>query len=157
PPSPIVSNLSTIFAAAFLFAALIFAFKLRPAEKDETKRNWLVRAGRLLDAHPEQVLFFAPLVLITAYLAVELRSGMVTMAWSLEAVIVFVVGLWIGERSYRLSAMGLLLLCVGKVAIIDFWHMSHGDKAITFVVLGAFLLGVPILYSKYREKVRQYL
>jgi hypothetical protein len=31
------------------------------------------------------------------------------------------------------------------------------DKAITFMVLGALVLGVSILYSKNREKLRQYL
>jgi uncharacterized membrane protein len=157
PVSPIRSNLSTISAVAFLFASLFFAFKLRRQAGEDEKTTWLVRAGRLLDAHPEQVLFFAPLILLTAFLAVELRSGLVTAVWGAEAVVVFIVALWIGERSYRLSAMGLLLLCLGKIVIVDFWHMSRGDKAVTFIVLGALLLGVPILYSKNREKVRQYL
>jgi uncharacterized membrane protein len=157
PESAVLSNLSTISAVAFLFASLFFAFKLQLPAAEGERKNWLARAVLLLDAHPEQALFFVPLALITAYLAVELRSGVVTMAWALEAVLVFMVALWIGERSYRISAMGLLLLCVGKVAVIDFWSMARGDKAITFVVLGGLLLGVPILYSKNREKLRQFL
>ena len=157
PLKPVLSNLSTISAVAFLFASLFFAFKLRKQPEESEKRNWLIRAARLLDAHPEQVLFFAPLILLTAFLAVELRSGLVTAIWGAEAVIVFIIALWIGERSYRLSAMVLLLLCLGKIVVVDFWHMGRGDKAVTFIVLGALLLGVPILYSKNREKVRQYL
>jgi hypothetical protein len=157
-PSLFLSGLSSISAVGLLFAALVFAFKLRrqPAQ-GEDKANWLVRAGRMLDAHPEQVLFFVPLALLTAFLGVELRSGMVTLAWSLEAVVVFVAALRIGERSYRVSAVGLLLLCVGKIFIVDFKHMSLPDRAITCTVLGALLLGVSILYSRNREKVRQFL
>lgn len=155
-PSKLISYLAVILAAGFLFAGLVFAFRLRQPPPEE-KKNWLVRAGRLFDAHPEQVLFFVPLVLFTAFLAVELRPGVVTVAWALEAVIVFLAALWIGERSYRVSAMGLLLLCVGKVLVVDIRHMGPGDRAITFIVLGALLLGVSILYTKNREKVRQYL
>jgi hypothetical protein len=155
-PSLFVSSMSTISAVGLLFAALVFAFKLR-RQLSEEKTNWLVRAARMLDAHPEQVLFFVPLVLLTAFLGVELRSGLVTLAWTLEAVVVFVAALRIGERSYRLSATGLLLLVVGKIFIVDFRHMSLADKAMTFTAVGALIIAVSILYTKYREKVRQYL
>lgn len=156
PASKLLSSLSVISAAGFLFAGLIFAFKLRRQPAEE-KTNWLLRAGSLLDAHPEQVLFFVPLALFTTFLGVELRSGLVTLAWSLEAVAVFLAALRIGERSYRISAMGLLLLCVGKIFTVDIRHMVLRDKAITFIALGALILVVSILYSKNREKVRQFL
>jgi uncharacterized membrane protein len=151
------NRVSVVLAVALLFAGLIFAFKLRRQGPEDGKRNWLVRTVRFLEARPEQVLFFVPLVLLTAFLAVELRSGMVTVAWTLEAVVIFIFAMRIGERSYRLSAMGLFLLCVGKVATVDIRHMVLRDKAITFMLLGAMLLTVSILYNKYREKVRQYL
>jgi hypothetical protein len=156
-PSEVLSSLSTISAVAFLFASLIFAFKLRRTSADDEKRSLVARAGGLLDARPEQLLFFVPLALLTAFLAVELRSGLVTAAWALEGVVVFVVAMWIGERSYRLSAMALLLLCVGKVFVVDIWHMVIRDRAITCMLLGAAVVGVSILYNKNREKVRQYL
>jgi uncharacterized membrane protein len=98
-----------------------------------------------------------PLALVTAYLAVDLRSGLVTMAWALEGVAVFLFALWLGERSYRIAGLGLLLLCVGKIVTIDLWRLVLRDRAITFIVLGALLFGVSILYSRNREKVRQFL
>ncbi|MBZ5532195.1 MAG: DUF2339 domain-containing protein [Acidobacteriia bacterium] len=156
PPSKLLSGLNVISAAGFLFAALVFAFKLRQTSLQEGKSR-MRRALQLLAARPEQLLFFVPLGLITAYLAVELRSGLVTMAWALEAVVVFLFALWIGERSYRLSAVGLLMLCVGKIIVVDIWRLGIRDRAITFIVLGAMLLGVSILYSRNREKVRQFL
>jgi hypothetical protein len=157
-PSRFLSSLSTTSAVALLFASLVFAFKLRrqPA-RDDDKPNWLVQAGRMLDAHPEQVLFFVPLALLTAFLGVEVASGWLTLAWGLEAVAVFLAALWIGERSYRLSAMGLLLLLVGKIFILDFRHMRPAQRFITVTAVGAMIMGVSILYTRYREKVRQYL
>jgi hypothetical protein len=156
PPSRMLSVLNTVSAAGLLFAALLFAFKLRRQPNLENK-NWLARAGRALDGHPEQVLFFVPFVLVTAFLAVEVRSELVTLAWMLEAFAVFVAALWIGERSYRLSALGLVGLVVGKIFGFDFWKMSVPSKAITFVVVGSLITGVAVLSIRYREKVRQYL
>jgi len=156
PPKPAIAYLSTISAAAFLFAGLFFAFKLRLRAEEGEKINWLIRTARLLDAHPEQVLFFAPLALLTAFLWVEAESWL-TLAWTLEAVAVFIFAMWIGERSYRLTAMALLLLVVGKIFILDFRHMSLPRKAITFTTVGALIIGVSVLYTRYREKARQYL
>jgi len=156
PPSRMLSVLNTISAAGLLFAALFFALKLR-RQPDLENKNWLARTGRVLDAHPEQVLFFVPFVLVTAFLAVEVRSELVTLAWMLEAFAVFVAALWIGERSYRLSALGLVGLVVGKIFAFDFWKMSVPSKAITFVVVGSLITGVAVLSIRYREKVKQYL
>jgi len=154
-PSHLQSSLTVLSAAGVLFASLFFAFRLRRQAPEDNR--WAVQTLRTIDARPEQVLFFLPLVLVTAFLALELRSGMVTVAWGLEAVVVFVAALWIGERTYRLAGLGLLLLCVGKILTIDIWRLGIRDRAITFIVLGTLLLGVSILYSKNREKVRAFL
>jgi hypothetical protein len=131
--------------SALLFACLPFAFRLRRPE------------ARWFDAHPEQILFFIPLLLVTVLLGTEMRLGMLTVAWGIEAVAVFLFALWIGERSYRLSGLALLLLCVGKIFVFDFWRLSLRDKALTGIVLGVALIGVSILYSRKRDAILQFL
>jgi uncharacterized membrane protein len=143
--------------AAVLLAGLPLAFRLRvkgakDAPAGRVRRRWYLFVNR-----PEQTLFFVALVLVTALLAAELDHGKVTMAWGLEAVVVFLFALKVGERSYRLAGLGLLLLCVGKIPLVDIWEMSLRDRALTFVVLGASLLGVSVLYTRHRELLRQYL
>ena len=121
------------------------------------------RGGRLprifaaLDRRPEQVLFFTPFLLLTILLALEVSKGMVTVAWGVEAVVIFLLALAVGQRSYRLSGLGLLLLCVGKIVVLDVWGLQPRDRYLTFIVLGAALLGVSFLYTRYREAIRQYL
>jgi uncharacterized membrane protein len=61
------------------------------------------------------------------------------------------------ERSYRLSALGLLLLCVLKIVLRDVWGLAPRDRYLTFIVLGLTLLAVSYLYTRYREVLRQYL
>ena len=143
--------------AVALLAGLPLAFRLRvkgakDAPAGRLRRGWFYFANR-----PEQTLFFVALLLVSALLAAELSHGMVTMAWGLEAVVVFLFALKVGERSYRLAGLALLLLCVAKIPLVDIWGMSLRDRALTFIVLGASLLGVSVLYTRHRETIRQFL
>ncbi|SPE30615.1 conserved membrane hypothetical protein [Acidobacteriia bacterium SbA2] len=119
--------------------------------------NPLARVVAVLDRHPEQLFFFIPIFLLTVLLAMEMRSGMVTVSWGVEAVAVFVFALWVGQRSFRLTGLGLLLLCVGKIIAVDIWGLTPRDRYLTFIVLGPLLLFVSYLYTRYKETLRQYL
>jgi Predicted membrane protein (DUF2339) len=115
---------------------------------------------RLFNKYPEQFFFFVPLLLLTVLLERQLHqadSGMLTIAWGIEAVAVFLLALWIGIRSFRLAGLGLLLLCVGKIATVDLVRMSARDRWLTAIVLGCALLLVSYLYTRYRETLRQHL
>jgi hypothetical protein len=98
---------------AMLFACLPFAFRLR--KKEASFETGLVRLFQFLARRPEQVFFFIALELMTVLLSLEMRHGMVTVSWGVEGVGIFLFALWVGERSFRLSGLGLLLLCVGKI------------------------------------------
>jgi uncharacterized membrane protein len=101
--------------------------------------------------------FFVMLALLTSLLAIEMRHGMVTLAWGVEALLVFMFALLVGERSFRLAGLGLLLLCAAKILVIDVWRLNPSDRYITLIVLGAALLSVSFLYTRYRDAIRQYL
>ena len=159
-PAPFLygSALTAGVACALLFSALPFAFSLRRVEENRAStERWYLELGAALDCRPEQVLFFVPFVLLTAMLAVEVRIGMVTLAWGVEAVAVFLLALRVKERSYRLAGLGLLLVCVGKIVVLDVWGLAPRDRYLTFIVLGAALLAVSYLYTRYRDVLRQYL
>jgi hypothetical protein len=141
-------------AVAVLLACLPFAFRLRDHSKQQTLRiRWLAALVR----HPEQFMFFAPVVLLTLMLALKMRAGMVTVAWGIEGVLIVLLALAVNERSFRLTGMILLLVCVGKIMVRDAWGLAARDRYITFIILGAALLLVSFLYSKYRETIRQFL
>ena len=161
-------------AVAVLLATLPFAFRLRDRYKAEPTSNrstsnrgdsngWVsngwVSNGWIgaLVRHPEQFMFFAPVLLLTLMLALKMRAGMVTVAWGIEGVLIVLLALAVGERSYRLTGLSLLLLCVGKVLARDAWGLAPRDRYITFIILGAALLLVSFLYSKYRDAIRQFL
>jgi uncharacterized membrane protein len=141
---------------ALLLASLPITFQIR--RKGETgDESGIRRLVGGLGRRPEQLFFFAAIGLLTVLLALEMRHGMVTLSWGLEGVAVFLLALWLGERSFRLTGLGLLLLCVGKILVDDVWRLNARDRYLTFIVLGAALLLVSFLYTRNREALRQYL
>jgi hypothetical protein len=141
--------------AALLLGTLPVAFRLR---KRYIERPMQFSLSRALVLHrPEQWLFFAPVVLVTLMVAVKMNPGMITLSWGVEGVLVILLGLSVSERSYRITGLLLLLLCVGKIVLRDAWRLTERDRYITFIALGAALMLVSTLYNRYRESVRRLL
>jgi len=142
-------------AAALLLAALPIAFKLRKRYADRTSITFLSLYTGL--QYPEQIFFFAPILLISFVIAVKMNPGMITLSWGVEGLMVIVLGLLVSQRSYRITGLLLLLVCVAKIIFHDAWQLSERDRYITFIALGAALTLVSTLYGKYREVVRRLL
>jgi len=137
-----------------LVACLPLAFALRERQKaNRPARGWLAKVA----GHPEQFMFFAPVLLLTLTLALKMRAGMVTVSWGLEGILIMLLALALNERSFRLTGLVLLLLSVAKVLAIDAWGLAPRDRYVTFIILGAALLLASFLYSKYRDAIRQFL
>jgi hypothetical protein len=139
--------------AALLLSALPVAFHLRKRYASCTGRSLRILAVK----YPEQFLFFAPVVLVSLMIAVKMNPGMVTLSWGIEGVMVILLGLIASQRSFRITGLFLLLLCVGKIVCLDAWRLADRDRYITFIVLGGALLLVSMLYGRYRDVVRRLL
>jgi hypothetical protein len=105
----------------------------------------------------EQWVFFAPVVLATLGIVMTVSSGTITLAWALEGLAAVLLGLLVAQRSFRITGLLLLLLCVAKIVFRDAWQLSERDRYVTFIALGAALMLVSVLYNKYRESVLKLL
>ena len=138
-------------APLLMFLALPIAFAIRRQRAQQSP------PPNVLLSHPEQPFFFVPLFLLTLLLAADLRAGMITIAWGALGVLVFAFALTVKERSFRLAGLALLLLAVAKILLVDIWHATPTDRYITLIVIGAALLLVSFLYSRYRETLLNFL
>ena len=148
-------------AAAILFAAQALAFPLRArfavARSKPSSGNEVSFQFADLLQRPEQIYFFLPMILVTFLILNEVSQGRVTIGWGIEAVAAFLFALIVGERSFRLAGLALLLVCVAKIVILDVWRQERADRFITFIILGVALLLVSYLYTRYSEAIRRYL
>jgi hypothetical protein len=144
-------------AVALLLASLFFAFHLRkrfPGLGKATRMRAVISA---LARRPEQLQFFAAVILLWLMLAVKMNAGMKTVAWGIEGVGIIILALLVKERSFRLTGLALLLLCVAKIMLLDVWGLEARDRYVTLIIVGSALLLVSYLYSRYREAIRQFL
>jgi len=142
-------------AILVLLACLPFAYQWRDRYRSQPSRNWLGLVAR----HPEQLMFFAPALLLTLMLALKMRAGMVTVAWGVEALAMIVFAFLIKERSFRLTGFLLLLACFGKMLLLDMWSRAWTwpDRYVTFFIVGVAMVSASFLYNKYSDKIRQFL
>jgi hypothetical protein len=141
--------------AVLLFGALPIAFRLRRRYVEQPPSSFLSRV--LAVKYPEQIFFFAPVAIVTFMIAVKMQLGMITLSCGVEGVALVVLGLMVSQRSYRITGLLLLLLCVGKIVVHDAWQLEHWARNITFIVLGAALVLVSTLYGRFQETVRRLL
>ena len=144
---------------ALLFLALLVALRMKlPRPEGASTAGKIRRALAGLNRNPGQAFFFVAFILLTGLLFVELHThGMATAAWGAESVAVFLFALAVKERTFRLSALTLLLICVVKIVTVDVWGLTPRDRYLTFIALGAALLAVSFLYTRYKEVLRAYL
>jgi hypothetical protein len=144
-------------AAVILLASMFFAFRLRGRFSLPQNMNPWLRPFAIIASRPEQVEFFVPIILLTCMLALKMRAGMVTVSWGIEGVLIVLLALAVKERSFRLTGLGILLLCVAKVMALDVWGLQARDRYITLIIVGAALVFVSFLYTRYRDAIRQFL
>ena len=86
----------------------------------------------------------------------EYASGL-TVAWALLALVVFVAGLALRERVYRIGGLVILALAVGRIFLVDVWQLETLYRILSFLVLGAVLLLLGYLYNRFADSIRRWL
>jgi uncharacterized membrane protein len=127
--------------------------------ENEAGGQWKYIRGiwSLVETHPEHLFFFVPTILLTVLLSLEVRRGFLTAAWGLEALVIFLAVMRLDERAYRWFSLLLLSLCVGRIVAVDVWTLDALGRIVSFMGLGAALLGVSFLYARHRETFRRVL
>lgn len=102
------------------------------------------------------------LVLLFVFLSLEvnsalgqyvpgLRSGGVTMLWSLFGLGLVLAGIGKNLRALRLAGLALFAVVAWKVFFVDLAHLDPIYRIVAFIVLGLLALGGAFAYMKYRQ------
>ena len=88
----------------------------------------------------------------------ESASGFyLTASWSLLALALFTAGIVLRERTYRWLGLGILACALGRVLIFDVWKLESLYRILSLMALGIVLLVLGFIYSKYQEKIKEWL
>jgi uncharacterized membrane protein len=88
---------------------------------------------------------------------VQVRPTLVTVTWGAQAAILLATGFPARERLLRLSGLGVLLACIARLFVFDLPQLEELARIISFVALGAVLLTVSWIYTRYRAQIQKFL
>jgi hypothetical protein len=94
---------------------------------------------------------------LTRWVVAHYTTSGLTPAWALLALVVFVAGLALRERVYRMGGFALLALAIGRIFVVDIWQLETIYRILSFLVLGAVLLLLGYLYNRFADTIRQWL
>jgi uncharacterized membrane protein len=91
---------------------------------------------------------------IDLHLAQQLSLSVV---WAIYGGAMLTVGIARRSKLLRLMALVLLGLTILKVFLLDLSSLQKLYRIISFIVLGAILLGVSFLYQRYRQRITEFI
>jgi uncharacterized membrane protein len=92
-------------------------------------------------------------LLTTVLLMLELKGGLISAVWTIQAIIILIVGFKYGLSFVRKVGIGLFLITIFKVFIFDLSGLDTLYRIMSFLVLGAILLLASFVYSKYKDRL----
>ncbi len=144
-PDSLAGIQGRLLTGAVVIASLYGAQLLAPRE--DTGRERHARA------------FFSLLasVLLAVLLFYEVSGGVLTMAWGVEGLVLLAAGFPLRDRLQRLSGLFLFLVCVMKLFFYDLRQLGTFNRILSFIVLGAILIAVSWIYTRFRDRIQRYL
>lgn len=128
--------------------------------------SWLDQMGKVEGTHPRLGRAFEALGVLSlfGFANVELyrfttqfmrsiEAAGVSVLWSLFAVGLMLIGVWMRRKAYRLSAIALLIATVLKVLAYDTAEVSTPYRIVSCLVLGAMLVAVSFLYYRFSGRL----
>ena len=91
---------------------------------------------------------------------VVITSGahfLLTVSWAVLAAGLFTAGFVWRERMHRWLGLFVLACAVGRVFVSDVWKLETIYRILSFMALGIVLLALGFIYTKYQDKIRQWL
>ena len=140
-PRPLLSAPSAAEAALYWGSAFLLLLNLSAAKDKKRKAT-------PLDIQASRVFCTVSLAMMALYLAKELESYYLTLAWSVEGISALVLGMALDYQELRYPSLFLLGLCVFKALMLDTSRLPLPHRVASFVVLGVVLILASTMYVR---------
>lgn len=94
---------------------------------------------------------------ISKWVAHQAGGFYLTATWAALALVIFAAGFLLKDRIYRWSGLAILTCALGRVVFLDIWRLETIFRILSFMALGIVLLILGFIYTKYQEKIREWL
>jgi hypothetical protein len=132
---------------------------LAPAVLQQLFKVWPVSAARFREMQVAGILMsIGGIWLFLARWVGQVSDGFyLTAGWTTLALGVFVTGLLLKERIYRLSGLFILACCLGRIVFVDIWQFGTLSRIVSLLVAAVVLGLMGFFYNRYAETIKKYL
>jgi hypothetical protein len=94
---------------------------------------------------------------VSKWVSDEAGGFYLTATWAALALLIFGAGFLLKEKMYRWSGLVILTCALGRVVILDVWRLETIYRILSFMALGIVLLVLGFVYTKFQNKIREWL
>jgi uncharacterized membrane protein len=106
----------------------------------------------------EEIIFsIAATLLLSIVLYGRVSGSLLTVAWGCQGLALLAAGFPLGQRVLRLQGLALLGTCILKLFLYDLRNLETLYRILSFVALGAILLGVSWIYTRFQDQIKKLL
>ncbi|HEY4497572.1 MAG TPA: DUF2339 domain-containing protein [Candidatus Paceibacterota bacterium] len=87
----------------------------------------------------------------------NMRLAAISIAWTLYAIVLLVIGIISTSKVARIASLLLFMIVVGKVFLIDTANLDDFYRFVSFISLGVVLLVSGFLYFRFKERILQFI
>ncbi|MGC6464827.1 MAG: DUF2339 domain-containing protein [Akkermansiaceae bacterium] len=99
----------------------------------------------------------ASLLLFWYQLTLDLGQANPAAIWAVAGTIILLIGLTTRSRCFRFVALGMLAFSLGHLMLIDLVKLDPLPRILSFMTLGAGLLGLGFVYNRWQDRLKQTL
>lgn len=96
-------------------------------------------------------------IYLTRFVLLRESGFYLTASWAALALALFAAGMAVRERVYRWVGLAVLTCALGRVFVFDVWTLETPYRILSFMALGIVLLVLAYIYTRFQEKIRQWL
>lgn len=119
--------------------------------------NWKKDRLSLKTEQMRNAYLLTALFIIPYSLYHSIPEGWVSISWISAAILYYMMSLILRNKKYRWMALLTLLLTLGYVFIIGITSSDPTYKIVSFIVLGAVMIIISLLYTKFKNSFKKIL
>ncbi|MBN2326391.1 MAG: DUF2339 domain-containing protein, partial [Candidatus Omnitrophica bacterium] len=144
-----------LYGGLSVFGLMIAMERIMHYQKSETATLLAFQDIQMMRRILIALASFMMLIFLTA--AESIQNYWTTFGWSLLGLIQMALGFTWKDKTYRRSGLIILLLCILRAVFIDVAQLETFYRMAAFLCLGACLIAVSYLYSRFAKEIRQWL
>lgn len=144
-----------LYGGALVFILAIGMERILSSEKSQT----ISCMNQIILQRMRKIIIVVSSVLMLFFITEtkNIQNYWTTFGWSLLGFFVIILGFLWKDKTYRRTALAIFLLCISRILFNDIAQLEAFYRMVAFLGLGACLIAVSFLYSRFSKEIQKWL